>query len=155
MELDFTACSANNSERSLTLSHKQDITQEHDMNRASQLEVTREKWPRPAQIVRTILTMLALIALAEILPAQQSSKIDVIQVEVGGLHSDKGQVICALFSSPKDFPKNSEKAVARAQSPIANGHAECEFSSVAPGKYAVAAFHDENSNGKMDTNFMG
>ena len=26
---------------------------------------------------------------------------------------------------------------------------------VAPGDYAVSVFHDENSNGKLDRNFMG
>jgi uncharacterized protein (DUF2141 family) len=31
----------------------------------------------------------------------------------------------------------------------------CAFASVAPGTYAVALFHDENDNGKLDTNFVG
>jgi len=31
----------------------------------------------------------------------------------------------------------------------------CEFPGVAAGTYAVSAFHDENSNGKLDRNFMG
>jgi len=29
------------------------------------------------------------------------------------------------------------------------------FADVAPGEYAVSVFHDENSNGKLDRNFMG
>jgi uncharacterized protein (DUF2141 family) len=29
------------------------------------------------------------------------------------------------------------------------------FFHVAPGTYAVSVFHDENSNGKLDTNLMG
>jgi uncharacterized protein (DUF2141 family) len=33
--------------------------------------------------------------------------------------------------------------------------AVCEFPGVAPNTYAVSVFHDENSNGKLDTNFMG
>jgi uncharacterized protein (DUF2141 family) len=44
--------------------------------------------------------------------------------------NEKGQVVCALFSSASDFPKKAENAVA-------------------------SVFHDENSNGKLDTNFMG
>lgn len=31
----------------------------------------------------------------------------------------------------------------------------CVFSGIAPGTYAVALFHDENGNGKLDTNFLG
>jgi uncharacterized protein (DUF2141 family) len=80
---------------------------------------------------------------------------NIIRVEIGGLRNDKGQAMCALFSSAKDFPKNAAEAIARAQSDIAQGHAVCEFHGVASGRFAVSVFHDENSNGKMDTNFMG
>lgn len=87
--------------------------------------------------------------------SQGSQEANVIQVEVDGLHSDQGQVLCALFSSAADFPKKADKAVARARSGISGKHAVCEFQSVPPGTYAVSVFHDENSNGKLDTNFMG
>lgn len=33
--------------------------------------------------------------------------------------------------------------------------AVCEFSGIEAGTYAVSVFHDENSNGKLDTKFMG
>jgi uncharacterized protein (DUF2141 family) len=69
--------------------------------------------------------------------------------------NDKGQTLCALFSSANDFPKETEKAVARTSSVISNQHAVCDFPGVAPGTYAVSVIHDENSNGKLDTNFMG
>ena len=78
-----------------------------------------------------------------------------IHVDVEGLRSDRGQVLCALFSSAADFPKKADKAVAHAKSEIVGGHATCEFQGVPPGTYAIAVFHDENSNGKLDTNFMG
>src|SRR5450432_828154 len=79
----------------------------------------------------------------------------VIRVEISGLRNDKGLVLCALFSSPSDFPKKMDKAIAHATSVISNGHAACEFPAVAPGTYAVSVIHDENSNGKRDTNFLG
>lgn len=87
--------------------------------------------------------------LAQVQPENQ------IRVEISGLRSDKGQDSCALFSSAADFPKRADKAVARTTSAIVNRHAFCDFSGVAPGTYAVSVFHDENSNGKLDTNFMG
>jgi uncharacterized protein (DUF2141 family) len=85
-------------------------------------------------------------------PSAQASR---MRVEITGLRSDKGQVSCALFSSAKDFPKNYDKAVAHAKAEITHGQAFCEFRDIAPGTYAVSVFHDENSNGKLDTNFMG
>jgi uncharacterized protein (DUF2141 family) len=78
-----------------------------------------------------------------------------IQVEIAGLRNDKGQAVCDLFSSAPDFPKKRDKAVAHGTSVITNRHAVCEFSGVAPGTYAISVFHDENSNGKLDTSFMG
>jgi|SRR5262249_16733216 len=80
---------------------------------------------------------------------------NVIHIEIRGMRNSNGQVMCALYSSPDGFPKKSEKAVARVSSAIADKQAVCEFSGVAPGTYAVSVFHDENSNGKLDSNFMG
>jgi uncharacterized protein (DUF2141 family) len=33
--------------------------------------------------------------------------------------------------------------------------ASFEFSDIKPGKYAIAVIHDENCNGKLDTNMFG
>jgi uncharacterized protein (DUF2141 family) len=89
------------------------------------------------------------------LPQAQIPQQNLIHVEVVGLHSDKGQIICALYSSRDGFPKQIEKAQARVSSAIAKEQAVCEFSGIAPGTYAISVFHDENSNGKLDTKFMG
>jgi uncharacterized protein (DUF2141 family) len=80
---------------------------------------------------------------------------NVIVVKIAGLRNDKGQVLCALFSSAADFPKNPAKAAALTKSSISNRQAVCQFGGVAPGTYAVSVVHDENSNGKLDTNFIG
>src|SRR5215470_3601924 len=97
----------------------------------------------------------AVLAPAEPALAQGNPQPNIIHVEVVGLHSDKGQVICALYSSRDGFPKQNEKAVARVSSAITQKQAVCEFSEIAPGTYAISVFHDENSNGKLDTKFMG
>jgi uncharacterized protein (DUF2141 family) len=78
-----------------------------------------------------------------------------IQVEITGLRNDQGKVLCSLYSSSEGFPKKAEKAIARGSSDISERRAVCQFTGLAPGTYAVSVFHDENSNGRLDTNFMG
>jgi uncharacterized protein (DUF2141 family) len=98
----------------------------------------------------------AFLLISSAAPAQaQPPQENQIHVEIVGLLNDKGQALCALFSSSGDFPKKTEKAVAHSTSVISNRHAVCEFPGVAPGTYAISVFHDENSNGKLDTNLMG
>lgn len=102
-----------------------------------------------------VLLMLNIVSVTGVPAQSQESQGNVIHVDVDGLRSDRGQVLCALFSSPADFPKKADRAVAHAKSGISARHATCEFEGVPSGTYAVSVFHDENSNGKLDTNFMG
>jgi uncharacterized protein (DUF2141 family) len=104
---------------------------------------------------REILALTRAVLLISSAALAQAPRENQIHVEIAGLRDDKGQAVCSLFSSAADFPKQTEKAVARSVSVIADRHAVCEFSGVAPGTYAISVFHDENLNGKLDTNFMG
>jgi len=79
----------------------------------------------------------------------------VIRVDVAGLHSDTGTVNCALFGSADGFPLEASKALRQDLAKIENGKASCTFRNVTAGDYAVAVFHDENSSGKLDRNFLG
>ena len=96
-----------------------------------------------------------LVAAAASPPQGQLQRANLIRVEITGLRSDKGQVLCALFSAPVGFPKNSGKAAAHAKSEISERRAVCEFPGITAGTYAISVIHDENSNGKLDTNFLG
>lgn len=78
-----------------------------------------------------------------------------LRVNIKGLRDNRGDVVCALFAAADHFPKRIDKAFSRTAAEISEGHAECEFSAVPPGIFAVSVFHDENSNGKLDTNWLG
>jgi uncharacterized protein (DUF2141 family) len=98
---------------------------------------------------------VCLLSLARCVAQEASPRGSVIHVDVVGLHNDKGHVFCALYASAEGFPKDSQKAIRRDTSSISDQKASCEFSLIEPGTYAVSVFHDENSNGKLDTNFLG
>ena len=38
---------------------------------------------------------------------------------------------------------------------VRDKEARCDFENIAPGTYALAIVHDENMNGKLDTNWLG
>ena len=106
--------------------------------------------------VRNVCLLLGVVvALCPPAAQPQAPAANMIHVDIAGLRSDKGQVMCSLYASRDGFPKQSEKALARVSSSIAEKRATCEFSGIAPGTYAVSVFHDENSNGKLDTKLMG
>jgi uncharacterized protein (DUF2141 family) len=81
--------------------------------------------------------------------------VNIVHVDVSGLHNDTGQVVCALFASPNGFPHDFDKALMRTTVAISNQHASCEFHDVKPATYAITVVHDENSNGKLDRNVIG
>ena len=79
----------------------------------------------------------------------------VLHVRVVNLRNSTGQIICTLFNSPAAFPSDSSKAVGQIAAPIKDDAAVCSFGGLAPGKYALVVFHDENGNGKFDRNWLG
>jgi len=87
--------------------------------------------------------------------AQTTPTASVLHVRVVNLRNSTGQVICTLFNSPMAFPTDSTKALRQIAVPIKDNAAVCSFGGLAPGKYALVAFHDENSNGKFDRNWLG
>jgi len=87
--------------------------------------------------------------------AQQAGSSNAIKAIVTGLHSNSGEVDCALFNSAHGFPDHPENAIKTVQSKIADEQAVCIFEGVEPGDYAISEFHDENGNGKLDRNFLG
>jgi uncharacterized protein (DUF2141 family) len=110
---------------------------------------------RAGELIGLFLLAAFLTAFQPGLAQVQAPKTSLIHVDISGFRNDKGQVFCSLYSSPDGFPKDTKKAVVHVTSAISQEHAVCEFSGIPPGTYAVSVFHDENFNGKLDTNFMG
>lgn len=79
-----------------------------------------------------------------------------IHVEVLNIENSTGTVACALFDSPKGFPKKFMRSARSIMvSQILKTEARCDFLDIPPGSYAIAVIHDENMDGKLETNFLG
>ncbi|HTV14223.1 MAG TPA: DUF2141 domain-containing protein [Acidobacteriaceae bacterium] len=77
-----------------------------------------------------------------------------LRIHVTGFRNNHGKAGGTIFASADGWPEQTSKAVVHGPFPIVDGQAMEEFHLPA-GKYAVAVIHDENSNHKLDRNFLG
>ena len=77
-----------------------------------------------------------------------------LAVEVRGLHADAGEVRVGLFDNPKTFASDEGKIAEIVLRPEGGG-ARGAFADIAPGTYAIAAYHDENGNRTFDKGLFG
>jgi uncharacterized protein (DUF2141 family) len=104
---------------------------------------------------RTVLRSLGAVILAiafPVLPSLSQSTSTVL-LEVSSFKNTRGTLNCRLFTKASDFPDG--EGILTVRTPIAGANTTCTFPNVEPGTYAVAVVHDENSNGKLDKNFVG
>lgn len=76
-----------------------------------------------------------------------------ITLIVRGMKNNHGVVRAALFHSSNIFP--SDKPFRGIEIAIKERQASVEIPHVPAGEYALAVFHDENNDGKLNQNFLG
>jgi uncharacterized protein (DUF2141 family) len=76
-----------------------------------------------------------------------------LTVTFAGVRSDKGVISAGLFRESDSWPYG--KAFKEVEIPAKQGETTYIFKDLAPGRYAISYFHDENGNGKFDKNFVG
>lgn len=82
----------------------------------------------------------------------QNSDSKTVTVQIDNIKNTKGQLVIGLYNNPESFLKTPSKGEIIK---IKGSSATVVFKNVTSGTYAVSLFHDENSNEKLDTNFMG
>ena len=87
--------------------------------------------------------------------AQNTPNNEELRVDISGFHSEKGTCKICLHNNADAFPKKSEKAVECRNVAIKGNRCTTTFTGIAVGTYAVAVYHDENDNHKMDLNYIG
>jgi len=95
------------------------------------------------------LQILLFLVLPTILNAQN------VEVTITGIRSDKGQIAIGVFKDNETFQKEDaflDKQFVKKD--ISEGKMMVKFS-LDPGIYGLSLLDDENSNGKMEYNFLG
>ena len=95
----------------------------------------------------------AVIATAGLSGAALATPAAFVEGIVTGLSTDEGVLACTLHDNAQGFP--AAPGVAHVRIAPQGGQGICRFDGLPPGRYAVAVLHDENANGRLDTNALG
>jgi uncharacterized protein (DUF2141 family) len=101
-----------------------------------------------ARRILPIVAACALLALGAVANAAD------LNVSVQNFATQGGTVYLALYDSADAFPQ-AGKNIAGQFMPVGDGIVTASFLNLKPGRYAISVFHDENGNGKLDTNLLG
>jgi uncharacterized protein (DUF2141 family) len=118
--------------------------------------VKDEKDVVPMEALCVVLFAALVFASLPALTFAQSPSCPGIHVKILNIRNSIGTIDCALFDSPVGFPIDVLLSATNAMIlKIRNTQTHCDFEDVPPGTYALAVIHDENMNGKLDTNWLG
>ncbi|MBK7291402.1 MAG: DUF2141 domain-containing protein [Chitinophagaceae bacterium] len=98
-----------------------------------------------------LLSILLLVA-ATVISRVTENK---LSLSITDLRNNKGHVLITVYKDGIGYPEEVDKAVRRAKLTITNKTATVSFAGFASGNYAIAILHDENDDGKMNSNFLG
>ncbi|SHH22576.1 Uncharacterized conserved protein, DUF2141 family [Chryseolinea serpens] len=94
-------------------------------------------------------TIMIALVLSFVTMAMAQNK---LEVKVGKIKSNKGNIIVGLYDKDDHFPRNAmEGKIVRAS----KDGVIVVFDNVKPGRYAVSVLHDENKNKDLDQNRLG
>lgn len=96
-------------------------------------------------------TTIVLVVLMGVLELNVQNTQD-IEVNITGISNEDGKMVIALFDSESNFLKSEIKSFSV---DIVNKACTVVFKDIPEGVYAISSFHDENNNGKLDTNGIG
>ena len=100
----------------------------------------------------TLVRILIVLIIKSGLMYTQKKNTAEITVHIENLNNNNGKLLVGLYKTDEDFLKKTYKGIV---AEINNNRSTVTFKDVPLGVYAVSFVHDENENGKMDTNFMG
>jgi uncharacterized protein (DUF2141 family) len=95
-------------------------------------------------------SLILLIIFVSISEAQNCK----VKVKIRNLNGLEGQISIGLFDDPEYFPKKGEGKIGVSLA-INDSIVEYIFANLKEGKYSLAIYHDENSNGELDRSVFG
>ncbi len=117
---------------------------------------------KPLSVMKHLFQLFAFLLFSSAIPvacinAEEGGPVPTgrIHVRISGVRSQEGELGLALFNSKEGFPMKPARAFAKGAVAAEGESHVYVFEHVPYGTYAISVMHDENRNGKLDTNFIG
>ena len=78
-----------------------------------------------------------------------------LHLNIKNIRSLKGCLRIAVFQGKDNFLVEGKELAVRKIEPITGEEQQLRFPDLSFGTYAIAIYHDENNNGKLDKNVLG
>jgi len=98
---------------------------------------------------------LILLAFIPLMVFSQNQPLGTLEIRISGLRSNQGKISVNLFNKADGFPEDPLKSFGWKTVKVVPDTVVVVFENLPYGSYAVSVLHDENSNGKMEKNFLG
>lgn len=102
--------------------------------------------------MKQLIISLLILSTINIIAEERKGK---LLIHIEGFKHNNGKAFVALFNNPNAFPMKGENAFKYGVYSINNRQLIVEFDDIDYGEYAISVFHDENGDGKLNTNFIG
>lgn len=100
-------------------------------------------------MIRRSMLMLALAA------APAAGHAAGLSLEIEGLSTQTGKVLVAVMDSAEGWAGKAKPVAVATSAPDGDDTLTIGIGDLPPGRYAVRVLHDENGNGRLDTNVLG
>lgn len=97
----------------------------------------------------TLTRVIVFLLFTLVVKAQEQDATIILQIE--NISSDEGQMLIGLYDSKDNWLQKPVKGLV---GKIEKGQSSVEFLDIPDGTYAISVFHDEDSDGKLDS-FLG
>lgn len=86
--------------------------------------------------------------------AEETKQKTKLVIKFSGMTSSNGNIKVAICNSEQNYKDHRSPFIGK-DVPIKNNTAVFEIEDIPSGEYAVKAFHDEDANDDLNTNFLG
>jgi uncharacterized protein (DUF2141 family) len=101
------------------------------------------------------MTLMKTLITALMLMASSLSQAASLNVQVNDIEEPTGKLMIKLVNSKEAYEGKAKPSAGRMIEISNKGQLNVRFDDLAPGTYAIMIMHDENSNGKLDSNILG